>query len=132
MLAQARAAIETTGTGPVMLAGSSFGGFVAVHAAAQDTTGRVERLVLMAPAFDFSGEQGPLFEEAAQYDTFNVRLSQPIHIFQGRQDDTVLPETVAAWAKGRPNVELHWYDDGHQLGASIEDIVSVSVSGFAS
>lgn len=164
MLDQARAAIAATGDGPVMLVGSSLGGFVAAHAAAQDKTGRVARLALMAPAFDFGGNRlrqlGPagveewrsagsieffhyadnrprrvwfkLYEDAAQYDAFNLRLSQPIHIFQGRQDDTVLPETVAAWAKGRANVDLHWYEDGHQLGESIEDIVSVSVSEFAS
>jgi pimeloyl-ACP methyl ester carboxylesterase len=164
MLGQAREAIEATGDGPVMLVGSSLGGFVAAHAAARDTTGRVVRLALMAPAFDFGGnrlrqlgEHGidawrregsleffhyahnqprrvwfRLYEDAAQYDAFALRLSQPIHIFQGRQDDTVLPETVAAWAEGRANVDLHWYDDGHQLGNSIEDILAVSISQFAS
>jgi pimeloyl-ACP methyl ester carboxylesterase len=164
MLAQAREAIEATKEGPVMLVGSSLGGFVAVHAAAQDTTGRIERLALMAPAFDFGGnrlrqlgEHGieqwrqegsleffhyahnqprrvwfKLYEDAAQYDAFQLRLSQPIHIFQGRLDDTVLPETVAVWAEGRPNVDLHWYDDGHQLADSIDDILSVSISRFAS
>ncbi len=133
MLDQAREAIEATGDGQVMLVGSSFGGFVAVHAAARDQTGRVARLALMAPAFVFDGHQGlALFKEAAQYDTFNVRLGQPIDIFQGRQDDEVLPETVVAWAKGRQNVDLHWYDDGHRLGGSVEDIVSVSISQFAS
>lgn len=164
MLEQAREAIESTGSGPVMLVGSSLGGFVAVHAASQDTTGRVERLALMAPAFDFGGNRlrqlGPtgidqwrkdgtleffhyadntprkvwfkLYEDAAQYDAFALRLTQPIHIFQGRKDDTVLPETVAAWADGRPNVDLHWYDDGHQLADSVEDIVGISISRFAS
>lgn len=164
MLAQAREAIESTVDGPVMLVGSSLGGFVAVHAAARDTTGRVARLALMAPAFDFGGNRlrqlGPvgieewrkngaleffhyadkkprkvwfkLYEDAAQYDAFALRLTQPIHIFQGRHDDTVLPETVAAWAEGRPNVDLHWYDDGHQLADSVDDIVAVSISQFAS
>ena len=164
MLAQAREAIEATGDGPVMLVGSSLGGFIAAHAAAHDTTGRVVRLALMAPAFDFGGnrlrqlgEHGvdkwrkegtleffhyahnqprkvwfKLYEDAAQYDAFGLTLTQPIDIFQGRQDDTVLPATVAAWAEGRPNVELHWYDDGHQLADSIEDIVAVSISQFAS
>lgn len=164
MLDQAREAIEATGDGPVMLVGSSLGGFVAVHAAAEDKTGRIARLALMAPAFDFGGnrlrqlgEHGieswrregsleffhyahnqprrvwfKLYEDAAQYDAFKLQLSQPIHLFQGRQDDTVLPETVAAWAEGRPNIDLHWYDDGHQLAESIEDIVAVSISQFAS
>ena len=73
-----------------------------------------------------------LYEDAAQYDAFALTLTQPVHIFQGRRDDTVLPETVAAWAKGRPNVDFHWYDDGHQLADSVDDIVSVSISRFAS
>jgi pimeloyl-ACP methyl ester carboxylesterase len=164
MLDQARDAIEATCDGPVMHVGSSLGGFVAAHAAARDTTGRVERLALMAPAFDFGGNRlrqlGPagidewraagsieffhyadnrprrvwfkLYEDAAQYDAFNLRIRQPIHIFQGRRDDTVLPATVAAWAEGRSNADLHWYDDGHQLAESVEDIVAVSISRFAS
>jgi len=163
MLTQAREAIDATGTGDVMLVGSSLGGFIAAHAAAHDKTGRVVRLALMAPAFDFGGnrlrqlgEAGidewrkagsieffhyadgrprqvwfKLYEDAAQYDAFNLRLAQPIHIFQGKRDDTVLPETVSAWAEGRPNVDLHWYDDGHQLTDSIGDIVGISISAFA-
>ena len=42
---------------PVALVGSSLGGFVALHAAAADTTGAVDRLILMAPAFDFGGNR---------------------------------------------------------------------------
>jgi len=133
MLDQAREAIEATGAGPVMLVGSSFGGFLAVHAAARDKTGRVAQLALMAPAFAFDGHlELALFKEAAQYDSFNVQLTQPIHLFQGREDEEVLPETVAACAKGRPNVDLHWYDDGHRLAGSVEDILAVSISQFAS
>ena len=164
MMEQTREAIESTGSGPVMLVGSSLGGFVAVHAASQDRTGRVERLALMAPAFDFGGnrlrqlgeygierwrQEGSLeffhyahnqprrvwfrlYEDAAQYDAFALQLTPPIQIFQGRQDDTVLPATVAAWAEGRPNVDLHWYNDGHQLTESIDDILAVSISQFAS
>jgi hypothetical protein len=29
---------------------------------------------------------------------------------------------VEAWARGRPNVELHMVDDGHQLTESMEEI----------
>jgi pimeloyl-ACP methyl ester carboxylesterase len=131
MLEQARAAIGASG-GPVMLVGSSLGGFIAVHAAAQDKTGRIERLALLAPAVDFAACGSSTMEDAAQYDAFNLQLRLPIDIFQGRQDDTVLPETVAAWAEGRPNVDLHWYDDGHQLAGSVDDILAVSISRFAS
>ena len=41
---------------PVALIGSSLGGFVAVHAAVRDA-GRVERIVLLAPALDFGGNR---------------------------------------------------------------------------
>ncbi len=155
MLEQTKAAIAAGAPGPVTLVGSSLGAFVAVHAAALDTSGRVSRLVLMAPAFDFGGnrlrqlgEHGieqwraegsleffpyahhqprrvwfKLYEDAAQYDAFGLRLTQPIQIFQGCHDDTVLPSTVSAWAEGRPNVELTWLDDGHQLAESVEIVV---------
>lgn len=42
---------------PVALVGSSLGAFVALHAADLDTTGKVVRMVLMAPAFDFGGNR---------------------------------------------------------------------------
>jgi pimeloyl-ACP methyl ester carboxylesterase len=57
MLGQARAAIEGAGPGPVALVGSSLGAFVAVHAGDRDRTGAVDRLVLLAPAFDFGGNR---------------------------------------------------------------------------
>jgi pimeloyl-ACP methyl ester carboxylesterase len=56
MLDQARDAIAQT-SGSVALFGSSLGAFVALHAADQDRTGRVDRLVLMAPALDFGGNR---------------------------------------------------------------------------
>jgi len=57
MLEQTRAAIDAGPAGPVALVGSSLGGFVAVHAAALDAGRRVDRLVLLAPAFDFGGNR---------------------------------------------------------------------------
>jgi pimeloyl-ACP methyl ester carboxylesterase len=56
MLDQAKAAIASS-TAPVALVGSSLGAFVAVHAAALDRTGKVDRLVLLAPALDFGGNR---------------------------------------------------------------------------
>ena len=56
MLAQTRAVVEQCAP-PVALIGSSLGGFVAVHAAAEDDSGRIDRLILMAPAFDFGGNR---------------------------------------------------------------------------
>ncbi len=57
MLGQAREAIAAAPAGPIALVGSSLGAFVAVLAAAQDQTGRVDRLVLLAPALDFGGNR---------------------------------------------------------------------------
>lgn len=56
MLAQVDAAIAGLPPGPVTLIGSSLGGFVAVQSALRHA-GRVERLVLLAPALDFSGNR---------------------------------------------------------------------------
>lgn len=57
MLAQVRDVVATIAEGPVALVGSSLGAFVAVHAADQDTSGKVDRLVLLAPALDFGGNR---------------------------------------------------------------------------
>ena len=60
MLAQTEVAIAAAGTGPIALVGSSLGAFVAVHAAARHVAsggGRVDRLVLLAPALDFGGNR---------------------------------------------------------------------------
>jgi len=56
MLEQTREEIERA-SGPVALVGSSLGAFVALHAADRDDTGKVARLILMAPALDFGGNR---------------------------------------------------------------------------
>ena len=61
-----------------------------------------------------------LYEDAAAYDAFALHLDLPILVFQGRRDDTVSPAAVAAWAAGRPNVDLRLLDDDHQLTASLD------------
>src|SRR5688572_19580112 len=57
MLGQVRDAIGQVKQGPVALVGSSLGAFVSVHAAARDTTGMIDRLILLAPALDFAGNR---------------------------------------------------------------------------
>lgn len=57
MLEQTRDAIDGASGGPIALVGSSLGAFVALHAAAADRAGRVDRLVLLAPAVDFGGNR---------------------------------------------------------------------------
>src|SRR6478736_8940327 len=56
MLAQVAEVIERLPAGPVALIGSSLGGFVAVQAARQ-LSRRIDRLVLLAPALDFSANR---------------------------------------------------------------------------
>jgi hypothetical protein len=57
MLGQVRDLLAAVPAGPVALVGSSLGAFVAVHAADRDVTGKVDRLVLLAPALDFGGNR---------------------------------------------------------------------------
>jgi len=57
MLGQVRQAVGQIKDGPVALVGSSLGAFVSVHAAARDTSGSIDRLILMAPALDFGGNR---------------------------------------------------------------------------
>lgn len=158
MLAQTREAIDAVPEGPVALVGSSLGAFVAVLAAHADKTGKVDRLILLAPALDFGGnrlkEFGPhsvdewrergsltvfhfaleaereirfdLYADAAQYDALPLPTTRPTLVFQGTQDDVVLPEMVTTWAEGRPLVDLRLVPDGHQLGASMDDVWAAS------
>jgi pimeloyl-ACP methyl ester carboxylesterase len=54
MLGQVQQAVAAARAPRVALVGSSLGAFVAVHAAAADRTGRIDRLVLLAPALEFA------------------------------------------------------------------------------
>jgi pimeloyl-ACP methyl ester carboxylesterase len=63
-----------------------------------------------------------LYEDARRYDAMGAVLAMPILVFQGRRDTAVDPATVEAWSRSRPNVELHLFDDDHQLTASLPDI----------
>jgi pimeloyl-ACP methyl ester carboxylesterase len=163
MIGQVTGAISALPPGGVVLIGSSLGGFVAVQTALRMTVRgsegptvhrTVERLVLLAPALDFSanrmkdlGDRGldewrltghlsvfhygfgrvmpvhyGLYSDACGYDCVNARLTMPIQIFQGRHDTAVDPRSVEAWARSRPNAELHILDDDHQLAASLDEI----------
>ena len=145
MLEQTRALIEHSPQ-PVTLIGSSLGAFVAVNAAVK-WPDRIDRLVLLAPALDLRDLGAPkveewkrtgwltvfhfahgrfqdvhyeLYDDATRYDAFNAEIAMPVLIFQGRRDTAVKPRTVEAWARRRPNVELHLLDDDHQLGGSLD------------
>jgi pimeloyl-ACP methyl ester carboxylesterase len=53
MLTQVRQAVADARSDRVALIGSSLGALVALYAAVQDATGRIDRLVLLAPALEF-------------------------------------------------------------------------------
>jgi pimeloyl-ACP methyl ester carboxylesterase len=57
MLGATREMLEQVPPGAVALVGSSLGAFVALHAAEAPWGGRVDRLVLLAPALDFGGNR---------------------------------------------------------------------------
>ena len=63
-----------------------------------------------------------LYEDAARYDALSLNLPYPMLVYQGRHDDSVSPAMAEAWARHRPNVELHMLDDDHQLTASMDEI----------
>jgi pimeloyl-ACP methyl ester carboxylesterase len=103
MLAQTAAAIEAAEEGPVCLVGSSLGAFVALHAAAADTTGRVDRLILLAPAFDFGGNRLRSLGEQGIDEWRRAGSLRVMHYAQGVEQDVdfALYEDAArydAWA----------------------------------
>lgn len=137
---------------PVMLVGSSLGGYLAALYAARNST-RVSSLVLLAPAFGFArhwaaqlGEvemsawrkQGVRFVDdhgdkgnlPIGYQLYEDALQyenfpdvkQPTLVFHGRMDDVVSPELSTEFALKKVNVELHLLDSNHRLLDVIETI----------
>ena len=151
MLKQAGDVIDAAGD-PVALIGSSLGGFVAVQAALEHARVQRLVLLAPALDFDGNrlselGDRGleewkasnrlevfhfayghmmpvhyELYADARRYNAFDVALTQPVQVFQGRRDTSVDPDTVERWAATRPNVELHLLDDDHQLVGSLGEI----------
>jgi hypothetical protein len=141
---QLKVLAESAGSGPVVLIGSSMGGYLAALYAARHT--EVARLVLMAPAFAFARRWreilGPermaewqrtgyletwnyaanaqrrlswkLMEDAAAYEEF-PEFTQPALVFHGLRDDVVPPGFSREFASGHPNVRLQLFDSGHEL-----------------
>lgn len=62
------------------------------------------------------------YEDAVRYDPASRRLTLPILIFQGRQDESVSPDIVERFSQQQANATLHMLDDGHQLKNSLDFI----------
>jgi pimeloyl-ACP methyl ester carboxylesterase len=62
------------------------------------------------------------YEDAIQYQPASARLSMPLLIFQGRQDESVDPSSVVRFAQAQSDATLHLLDDEHQLRQSLDFI----------
>ncbi|WP_103670196.1 YqiA/YcfP family alpha/beta fold hydrolase [Pseudanabaena sp. BC1403] len=137
---------------PLVVIGSSLGGFLATQLAAQKT--QVQKLVLFAPAFGFSlriskalGEENvtkwqqdnirefyhyglkrnvnlqfQFFVDAQKYSEEKLTRSLPILIFHGVHDDVVPASLSEEFTKRRSQVTLKLLDDDHALGKDLESI----------
>lgn len=151
MLAQVTAMVEPARE-PVTLIGSSLGGALAILAAARlpQVTQLVlmapavmfaqpiHHLVSPAEADEWrragtrqflyygTNEMRPLryefYDDSLQYDTFATEFTQPAMVFQGRRDEVVPYDTVAAFADRRRHVALVPLDDEHSLHESLPRI----------
>jgi alpha-beta hydrolase superfamily lysophospholipase len=95
MIEQTLAAVEAAAAGPVALIGSSLGAYVAVLAAAAEASGRVDRLILLAPALDFGGNRLSRlgthsieeWREAGKLTVFHYGLGEPRDVGFGLYED---------------------------------------------
>jgi pimeloyl-ACP methyl ester carboxylesterase len=136
---------------PVVLMGSSLGGYLAALYAARHP--EIEKLVLLAPAFEFptrwrarysdeelehwrrrgtipffhygfKEERGlgfQIVDDARKYED-EPAFHQPALVLHGRKDDVVPPALSKAFAEGHPNVILRLLDSGHELTDVLEDL----------
>lgn len=142
---------KLAGNQPVVLMGSSLGGYLAALYAAHHAN--VERVVLLAPAFQFAArlEEGLGPDEMVRWTESGRRtffhygaedqaelsfeflkdarlyepepdVRQPCLICHGVYDDVVPVELSRAFLRGRPNVELLEFESDHQL-LNVTDLI---------
>jgi predicted esterase YcpF (UPF0227 family) len=137
---------------PIVVIGSSLGGFLAVQLASQNPL--VQKLVLLAPAFGFSQRiaetlgkeniaqwqqdgsrefyhyglkrnlnlQFQFFVDTQKYSEDKLTRSLPILIFHGIDDDVVPFALSEEFAKMRSQVILKLLNDDHALGKDLDSI----------
>ncbi len=142
---------KAVGGEPVVLMGSSLGGYIAALYAVRNV--QVEKLVLLAPAFHFptrwrarySAEELELWrrrgtipffhygfkeerglgfqivEDAQKYED-EPAFHQPALVLHGIKDDVVPAELSKAFAEGHPNVTLRLVDSGHELTDVLDEL----------
>jgi uncharacterized protein len=142
--AQLRVIERTSGHNPMILIGSSLGGYLAALYAARHP--EVDRLVLLAPAFDFHklwmAQLGPerlaawresgtirvfhyaaacelplryqFFEDAGYFEPF-PHFCQPALIFHGNHDPVVPVISSSEFVKAHANARLVRLESGHEL-----------------
>jgi pimeloyl-ACP methyl ester carboxylesterase len=127
MLEQTAAAIAAAGAGPVALMGSSLGAFVAVHASARHRSAVVDRMVLLAPAFDFGGnrlrqlgEQGiDTWRLQGKLDVFHYAWNEPRSIGFELYEDAARYDAFAL-GDPKPTLIVHGTRDASVEPASVE------------
>jgi len=101
-----------TGQSDILLVGSSFGGLMA-SIFTMDHEARVRRLILLAPAINLM-EFTPYRER---------KLSMPVTLYHGRQDEVISIEEVRKVARQVfSNLTFHAVDDDHYLHKTFETI----------
>lgn len=130
--------------------GSSLGGLTAARVAERDP--RVAALVLLAPAFrlaerwrelpgwddwqrtgwhaihDYATQQPArvdfgFYEDVVRLDDGHPDVRIPTLILHGVHDDVVPVDRARAFARGKPHVRLLELDDGHELVASLPQLL---------
>jgi len=142
---------EAAGPGPLVIMGSSMGGYLAALYAARHP--EVETVVALAPAFDFArlwrlrlGEEQmrawarrgwmetphygtgqtehigyELYKDALIYEPY-PEISQPILIIHGLNDDVVPVEVSREFARRRPSAHLVEVHSGHELTDHVDTL----------
>ena len=94
-----------SGKNDLILVGSSYGGLMATQYAT-DNDKKVEKMILLAPALNLPEFKPPV----------HAKLSLPVIIYHGTDDDIVDPYTVKTIAlKYFSNLEHHLVNDDHPL-----------------